>query len=198
DGRVHDPRVRVPVLLQVEVRRRRFRVFEHVAGRLEDRHRACARVRVGPLPGVQLPCLESEGAGFLGTGGVVGHEGLFLDVTRRFLGVTRWPRLQPGSVFPAPALRARPRSVCSKTGGLSVSGALPQAGNSRGRTAPRSHGSRPACREREARLRSPSTQTAATPTPSWTPSAASAPKRPPAPAEATPPRTAARGRNTSR
>ena len=62
DGRVHDPRVGVPVLLQVEVRRRRLRVLEHVAGGLEDRHRARAGVRVGPLPGVQLARLESERA----------------------------------------------------------------------------------------------------------------------------------------
>ena len=71
-GRVHDARVGVPVLLQVEVRRRRFRVLEHVAGGLEDRHRAGARVRVGPLPGVQLPGLESERAGFFW---LAGHEG---------------------------------------------------------------------------------------------------------------------------
>ena len=72
DRRVHDARVRVAVLLQVEVRGRRLRVLEHVAGRLEDRHRARARVRVGPLPGVQLPGLESERAGFLGAMGHVG------------------------------------------------------------------------------------------------------------------------------
>ena len=68
DGRVHDARVGVPVLLQVEVRRRRLRVLEHVAGRLEDRHRAGAGVRVGPLPGVQLPGLEAELAGLLESG----------------------------------------------------------------------------------------------------------------------------------
>ena len=65
DGRVHDPRVRVAVLLQVEVGRRRLGVFEHVAGGLEDRHRAGAGVRVGPLPGVELARLEAEGAGLL-------------------------------------------------------------------------------------------------------------------------------------
>ncbi len=74
DGRVHDARVRVAVLLQVEVRRRRLRILEHVAGRLEDRHRACAGVRVGSLPGVQLPGLEPEFAGLFGTHGLVGHE----------------------------------------------------------------------------------------------------------------------------
>ena len=58
--RVHDARVGVAVLLEVEVRRRRLRVLEHVAGRLEDRHRAGAGVGVGPLPGVQLPGLEAE------------------------------------------------------------------------------------------------------------------------------------------
>ena len=68
-GRVHDARVRVPVLLQVEVGRRRFRVLEHVAGRGENRHRTCARVRVGPLAGVQLPGLEAERAGFFWSDG---------------------------------------------------------------------------------------------------------------------------------
>src|SRR5262249_56162307 len=110
-----------------------------------------------------------------GTAGFGGHAGLSLAAALRFLGVARWPRLQPGSVFPAPALRARPRSVCSKTGGLWVSGALPQAGNSRGRTAPRSHGTRPACREPEARLRSPSTHTPPPPPPTPTPSTPSPP-----------------------
>ena len=100
-GRVHDPRVRVPVLLQVEVGRGRLRVLEHVAGGLEDRHRAGARVGVGPLPGVQLPGLESERAIFLGPVlVVVGHERiLFLEVTRRPAGrpVIGIGRRQPGS-----------------------------------------------------------------------------------------------------
>ena len=57
-GRVHDPRVGVAVLLQVEVRGRRLGVLEDVARRLEDRHRARAGVRVGPLAGVHLPRVE--------------------------------------------------------------------------------------------------------------------------------------------
>ena len=64
DRRVHDPRVGVAVLLQVEVRRRRFRVFEHVARRLEDRHGARAGVRVGALACVHLTGVESEVARF--------------------------------------------------------------------------------------------------------------------------------------
>ena len=60
DGRVHDAGVRVPVLLQVEVRPSRLGIFEHVARRLEDRHGASSGVRVGPLTGVKLPRLESE------------------------------------------------------------------------------------------------------------------------------------------
>ena len=60
DGRIHDPRVGVAVLLQVEVRRGRFGVLEDVARRLEDRHRARARVGVRSLPGVELARLEPE------------------------------------------------------------------------------------------------------------------------------------------
>ena len=58
--RIHDPRVGVPVLLEVEVRGRRFGILEHIARRLEDRHRARARIRVGPLARVNLPGLEAE------------------------------------------------------------------------------------------------------------------------------------------
>ena len=83
DGRVHDPRVGVAVLLQVEVRRRRLGVLEHIAGRLEDRHRPGARVRVRSLPGVQLAGLEPEVVVLLGASGLVGHLGLFRGVIRR-------------------------------------------------------------------------------------------------------------------
>src|SRR5207248_660787 len=83
-GRVHDAGVRVPVLLQVEVGRGRLRVLEHVAGSGEDGHRACARVRVGPLPGVQLPGFEAERAGFLWS---AGHGGP--SRKRRIIGVWR-------------------------------------------------------------------------------------------------------------
>ena len=58
--RVHDARVGVPVLLEVEVRRRRFRILEHVARRLVDRHRARAGIRVRALAGVHLTGFESE------------------------------------------------------------------------------------------------------------------------------------------
>src|SRR5206468_3928007 len=73
DGWVHDPRVRVPVLLQVEVRPSRFGVLEHVAGGLEDRHCASSGVRVGPLAGMELPGLESERPRRLGYPVVGGH-----------------------------------------------------------------------------------------------------------------------------
>ena len=63
--RVHDPRVGVPVLLQVEVRGGRLRILEHVARGLVDRDGARAGVRVGALAGVHLTRLESEVAGFL-------------------------------------------------------------------------------------------------------------------------------------
>ena len=66
DGRVHDPRVGVAVLLQVEVRPCRLGILEDVARRLEDRHRPRARVRVWPLSGVELARLEPELAGLLG------------------------------------------------------------------------------------------------------------------------------------
>src|SRR5262249_27619335 len=57
--RVHDPRVRVAVLLQVEVGGRRLGVLEDVAGGLEDRLRAGAGVRIRALPGVHLPRVEA-------------------------------------------------------------------------------------------------------------------------------------------
>ena len=60
DRRVHDARVGVAVLLEVEVGGRRFGVLEDVAGRLENRHRAGAGIGIGPLPGVHLPGLEPE------------------------------------------------------------------------------------------------------------------------------------------
>ena len=87
DRRVHDARVGVPVLLQVEVGRGRFGVLEHVAGRLEDRHRASSGVRVGPLPGVELARLESERAGLLGSVALVGHRAPRRK--RRMIGVCR-------------------------------------------------------------------------------------------------------------
>ena len=63
DGRVHDPRVGVAVLLQVEIRGRRFRILEHVARGLKDRHGARAGIRIGPLPGVHLTRFESKVTG---------------------------------------------------------------------------------------------------------------------------------------
>ena len=87
DGRVHDAGVGVPVLLQVEVRRGRFGVLEHVAGRLEDRHRAGSGVRVGPLPGVELPRLESERPGRLGRSRSAVMDGP--SRKRRMIGVCR-------------------------------------------------------------------------------------------------------------
>ena len=60
DRRIHDPRVRVAVLLQVEIRGRGFRILEHVARRLVDRHGACARIRVRALPRVHLARVEAE------------------------------------------------------------------------------------------------------------------------------------------
>jgi hypothetical protein len=66
DRRVHDAGVGVAELLQVEVRGRRFGILEDVAGRLVDRHRAGAGVRVGALPGVHLAGVEPESARLLG------------------------------------------------------------------------------------------------------------------------------------
>ena len=60
--RVHDARVGVPVLLEVEVRGRRFRILEHVTRRLIDRHRARAGIRIRTLPGVNLTGFKSEAA----------------------------------------------------------------------------------------------------------------------------------------
>ena len=60
DRRVHDPRVGVAVLLQVEVRGRALDVLEDVARGLEDRHRARTGVRVGPLAGVDRARVEPE------------------------------------------------------------------------------------------------------------------------------------------
>jgi len=59
-GGVHDPRVGVAVLLQVEVRSSRLRVLEDVAGGLEDRHRPGAGVGVRTLTRVQLAGVEPE------------------------------------------------------------------------------------------------------------------------------------------
>jgi hypothetical protein len=70
DCGIHDARVGVPVLLQVEVRGRRFRVLEHVAGRLVDRHRARAGVGVRPLSGVHLARVEPERAGLFGAASI--------------------------------------------------------------------------------------------------------------------------------
>ena len=87
DGRVHDPGVGVAVLLEVEVGGRGLRVLEHVAGRLEDRHRSRAGVRVGTLPGVELARLEPERPCLLGA--------RVIEVSsrkRRTIGVCRPPR----------------------------------------------------------------------------------------------------------
>ena len=62
-GRIHDARVGVAVLLQVEIRGRGLRILEHVAGGLKDRHRARAGVRIGALAGMNLPGVEPEAAG---------------------------------------------------------------------------------------------------------------------------------------
>ena len=51
DRRVHDPRIRVPIFLEVEISRRRFRIFEDITRRLVDRHRASTGVRVRTLSG---------------------------------------------------------------------------------------------------------------------------------------------------
>ncbi len=96
DGRVHDPGVRVAVLLQVEIGRGRFRVFKYVAGGLENRHGASPRIGVGPLARVQLPGLEAEGAGLLGLG---------RTSIGRLLGVGH-------SRAPAPARKRRICGVC--------------------------------------------------------------------------------------
>jgi len=58
--RVHDARVRVAVLLQIEIGGGGFGVFKDVARRLEDRHRPRARVRLGPLARVNRARVESE------------------------------------------------------------------------------------------------------------------------------------------
>ena len=58
-GRVGDARVDVPGALQVEQRGRVLGVVEHVGRGLVDRHRARARRRVGPLPGVQARACRS-------------------------------------------------------------------------------------------------------------------------------------------
>jgi hypothetical protein len=63
--RIHDARVRVAVLLQVEIRRSRLRILEHVARRLVDRHRARAGIRIGTLSRVNLTCFKPEIAGLL-------------------------------------------------------------------------------------------------------------------------------------
>jgi len=60
DGRVHDPRVRVPVLLQVEVRSRGVGILEHIARRLEDRNGTRAGVRLGSLSRVDRARVEAE------------------------------------------------------------------------------------------------------------------------------------------
>ena len=60
DRRIHDPRVGIAVLLKVEVGGRCVGILEDVARGLEDGHRASARGRVGPLPGMNRPGVEAE------------------------------------------------------------------------------------------------------------------------------------------
>ncbi len=129
DGRVHDARVGVPVLLEVEVRRGRFGILEHVAGRLVDRHRTRAGVRVGALAGVHLARFESEFAGFFHAAGVVHAVSCIRPTSRR---LTR-----------------------EKTLDHRASGAPPLTGSNRGRRAPRSRAARPPCRASAARRRAP-------------------------------------------
>ena len=58
--RVHDPRVGIAVLLEVEVCGRRRRILEHVARGLKNRHRTRAGIGVRTLTGVDLAGLEAE------------------------------------------------------------------------------------------------------------------------------------------
>ena len=60
DRRIHDARVGIAIFLEVEIRRRRRRILEHIARGLEDRHRARAGIRVRTLAGVNLTSLEAE------------------------------------------------------------------------------------------------------------------------------------------
>jgi len=60
DRRIHDPAVDVPVLLQVEVRRRRLGVLEDEARRLVDGRRAGTGVGIRTLSGVHGTSVESE------------------------------------------------------------------------------------------------------------------------------------------
>src|SRR4029077_6950785 len=59
EGGVHDPRVGVAVLLQIEVGGSRGRVLEHVARGLENRHCTRTGIRIRPLAGVNLARLEA-------------------------------------------------------------------------------------------------------------------------------------------
>ena len=65
DRRIHDPAVDVPVLLQVEVRRRRLGVLEDEARRLVNGRRAGAGVGIRTLPGVHGAGVEPELAAFV-------------------------------------------------------------------------------------------------------------------------------------
>ena len=73
--RVHDPRIRVAVFLQVEIGRRRIRILEDIAGRLEDRGGARPGVGLGPRAGVH------------GSGGETGTRGFPLRLLSRSWGV---------------------------------------------------------------------------------------------------------------
>jgi len=61
--RVHDARIGVAVFLQIEVRRRRLGILEHVTGGLKNRYGARTGVRIRTLSGVHLSRLKSELAG---------------------------------------------------------------------------------------------------------------------------------------
>ena len=60
ERRVHDPRVGVAVLLEIEVGGSGVRVLEDVARGLKNRHRARTGIRIRSLTGVKLAGLEPE------------------------------------------------------------------------------------------------------------------------------------------
>ena len=110
--RVHDPRVGIAVLLQVEIRRGRGRVLEDVAGGLKNRHRTRTGIGVRTLTGVNLTGIEAETTGLFHGRGSRSFAGMSNDrLLLRRLQSQQMPLicLKPPDSSPHSARRLYPR-----------------------------------------------------------------------------------------
>src|SRR5688500_1627359 len=135
-SRIHDARVRVAIFLQIEIRRRRLRILEHIARRLVNRHSARAGIRIGTLSRVHLTCFKSKIAGLFC--GAYSFHLISKKVQTREYEITRilfsslvpsYPRTLVPRLFSYPPDPGSP--------GSSASAAPPPTGNNRARTAHR-------------------------------------------------------------